>query len=106
RAALLTQVEGDWGNTARADAAACQTVLHFAVSRRDGSDFVTITGDSGGGASWESVGRVLSAEGGAVTTRTVSPADQAGERWVLRPTPRALVQIDSTGKESPLARCD
>ncbi len=95
RAALLAKVPGVWGPPA------CATTLVYTVRRRGEDDIVMLRA-----APYESEGRVASAEGGSIFTRTISPPAEAGAQWELRLEGDRLIQVDSRNVATPLVRCD
>lgn len=100
REALLQRVEGVWGSEAHDGVPACATRLAYSVSRRDDEDYITLRGPE-----YESTGRVASAEGQSIFTRTVSPSAEAGAQWELKLEADRLIEIDSQGTPTPLVRC-
>lgn len=100
REALLQRVAGVWGSEAHDGAPACATQFAYSVSRREGEDYITLRGPG-----YESTGRVASAEGQSIFTRTVTPAAEAGAQWELKLEADRLLAIDSVGTPTPLVRC-
>jgi hypothetical protein len=100
RNALLARVVGVWGNQANADEPACATTIRYVLEQRGGEDVVIARSEG-----FESVGRVLSAEGGAIFTRAISPPEEAGSQWQLEPEPDLLTLTDRNGVKTPLVRC-
>jgi len=100
RATLLSRVTGVWGNQAGAEGPACSTTLRYSVERHEGEDMIVAHGET-----YESVGRVLSAEGSSIFTRAISPPEEAGMQWQLEPEADLLTLTDRNGVKTPLIRC-
>lgn len=100
RATLLSRVSGLWGNQANASGPACATSLRYSVEQREGEDMIVARGEV-----YESVGRVVSAEGSSIFTRAISPPEEAGSQWQLEPEPDLLTLTDRDGIKTPLVRC-
>jgi len=100
RTALLARVEGVWGNVGQDGAAACTIRLTYSIESRGEEDVVLVRGDA-----FESVARVVSVGGGSVFTRTVSPAERAGEQGEVRLEADRLFQVDKNNIATPLVRC-
>jgi hypothetical protein len=100
RATLLSRVTGVWGNQASAEDPACSTTLRYSVERREGEDMIVAHGET-----YESVGRVLSAEGSSIFTRAISPPEEAGMQWQIEPEADLLTLTDRNGVKTPLVRC-
>lgn len=104
REALLDRVEGVWGNAAKDGLPACMTTLRYTHTTRGEEDFIVVRGADGVNA-WESVGRVASAENGAIFTRTLTPVSETGTQWELRLEDDRLIQVDNQGVATPLVKC-
>jgi hypothetical protein len=100
RALLLAKVAGVWGLPAEAGRPACQTRFAYRVERRGPDDVIRLRG-----LGVESVGRVVSAEGGSIFTRTLTPAAQAGTQWELRLEGDRLIQVDASNVSTTLVKC-
>ncbi len=100
RALLLGKVAGVWGLPAEAGRPACQARFAYSVERRGPDDVIRLRG-----LGVESVGRVVSAEGGSVFTRTITPASQAGTQWELRLEGDRLIQVDASNVSTTLVKC-
>lgn len=100
RATLLARVPGLWGNQASAEGPACAETVRYSVERRDGEEVIVARS-----ADYESVGRVVSAEGASIFTRSISPAAEAGAQWQIEPQADLLTLTDRNGVKTPLVRC-
>jgi hypothetical protein len=74
--------------------------LRYSVERREGEDMIVAHGET-----YESVGRVLSAEGSSIFTRAISPPEEAGMQWQIEPEADLLTLTDRNGVKTPLVRC-
>ncbi len=100
RAALLAKVAGVWGLPAEAGRPACQARFAYSVERRGPDDAIRLRG-----LGVDSVGKVVSAEGGSIFTRTITPASQAGSQWELRLEGDRLIQVDAANVSTTLVKC-
>ncbi|MBA3810089.1 MAG: toll/interleukin-1 receptor domain-containing protein [Caulobacteraceae bacterium] len=100
RVVLLGKVSGVWGLPSEAGRPACAVKFVYSVERGGSDDFIRLRG-----LGVDSVGRVVSAEGGSIFTRTISPASQAGTQWELRLEGDRLIQVDATNVSTTLVRC-
>ena len=100
RALLLGKVTGVWGLPAEAGRPACQARFAYGVERRGPDDVIRLRG-----LGVDSVGRVVSAEGGSIFTRTLTPASQAGTQWELRLEGDRLIQVDAANVSTTLVKC-